>query len=72
MKWILSTHEHFDHGGGIAALMKVTGAQLAVGPRAAAALREQSRFPMIRSLSCWPRIRWHRRASIACWPMARR
>jgi len=45
VKWILSTHEHFDHGGGIAALMKATGAQLAVGPRAAAALRSGKPFP---------------------------
>ena len=39
VKWILSTHEHFDHAGGIAALQQATGARLAVGPFAAAALR---------------------------------
>lgn len=39
VKWILSTHEHFDHAGGIAALQAATGAQLAVGPFAAGALR---------------------------------
>lgn len=39
VKWILSTHEHFDHAGGIAAIQKQTGARLAVGPFAAKALR---------------------------------
>ena len=44
VKWILSTHEHFDHAGGIAALQKATGAQLAVGPFAAQALRTGKAF----------------------------
>ncbi|MDE2437697.1 MAG: subclass B3 metallo-beta-lactamase [Sphingomonadales bacterium] len=39
VKWIFSTHEHFDHAGGIASLQKATGARLAVGPFAARALR---------------------------------
>ena len=39
VKWLLSTHEHFDHAGGLAALEKATGAKLAVGPFAAQALR---------------------------------
>ena len=39
VKWILSTHEHFDHSGGIAALQAATGARLAAGPFAAQALR---------------------------------
>ena len=39
VKWILSTHEHFDHSGAIAALQAATGARLAVGPFAAQALR---------------------------------
>ena len=45
VKWILSTHEHFDHAGGIAALQKATGAQLAVGPFAAGALRSGKPYP---------------------------
>ena len=39
VKWLLSTHEHFDHAGGFAALQAATGAKLAVGPFAAQALR---------------------------------
>ena len=39
IKWLLSTHEHFDHAGGFAALQAATGAKLAVGPFAAQALR---------------------------------
>lgn len=39
VEWILATHEHFDHGGGIAALQAATGAKLAVGPFAARAFR---------------------------------
>ncbi len=33
VRWILSTHEHFDHAGGIAELLRVTGAKVAaMGP----------------------------------------
>lgn len=39
IKWLLSTHEHFDHAGGFAVLEKATGAKLAVGPFSAQALR---------------------------------
>ena len=45
VKWILSSHEHFDHGGGIAAIQKATGARLAVGPFAAQALRTGRAYP---------------------------
>ena len=38
IKWIVSTHEHFDHAGGFAILQRETGARLAVGPFAAKAL----------------------------------
>ena len=44
VKWLLSTHEHFDHAGGFAALQAATGAKLAVGPFAAAALRSGQAF----------------------------
>lgn len=45
IKWILSTHEHFDHGGGIAAMQQETGAKLATGPFAAQALRTGKHYP---------------------------
>ena len=45
VKWILSTHEHFDHSGGIAALQAATGARVAVGPFAAQALRSGRPYP---------------------------
>ena len=45
VKWLLSTHEHFDHAGGFAALQAATGARLATGPFAAQALRSGSPFP---------------------------
>ncbi len=45
IKWIFSTHEHFDHGGGIAVLEKVTGARLAAGPFAAGALSTGKPYP---------------------------
>lgn len=39
IRWILSTHEHFDHAGGIAELRRLTGAKVAALAPAAAALR---------------------------------
>ena len=45
VKWILSSHEHFDHAGGIAAIQKATSARLAVGPFAAQALRTGRAYP---------------------------
>ena len=45
VKWLLSTHEHFDHAGGLAALQAATGAKLAVGPFAAQALRTGKPYP---------------------------
>ena len=44
VKWLLSTHEHFDHAGGFAALQVATGARLATGPFAATALRSGTPF----------------------------
>jgi metallo-beta-lactamase class B len=38
IKYILHSHEHFDHVGGIAALQRMTGAQLIASPAAAAVL----------------------------------
>ena len=45
IKWLLSTHEHFDHAGGFAVLEAATGAKLAVGPFAAQALRTGRPYP---------------------------
>lgn len=38
VRWIVNSHEHYDHAGGIAALARITGAQVAASPRGAAAL----------------------------------
>ena len=32
IRWILSTHEHFDHVGGLAAMQRETGADIVSGP----------------------------------------
>lgn len=45
IKWLMVTHEHFDHAGGIAAIQKATGARLAVGPLAKEALRTGRSYP---------------------------
>ncbi len=39
VKWILSSHAHFDHAGGIAALAKRSGAAVAASKRSAEILR---------------------------------
>lgn len=39
VRWIVNSHTHFDHAGGIAALARMSGAQVAASPRAAEALR---------------------------------
>lgn len=39
VRWILSTHEHFDHAGGIAELQRLTGAKVAAMAPSAAVLR---------------------------------
>ncbi|WP_421847375.1 subclass B3 metallo-beta-lactamase [Novosphingobium sp.] len=36
VRWIVSSHEHFDHVGGLAALQKATGAKVALSAPAAA------------------------------------
>lgn len=43
VRWLLSTHEHFDHSAGLAALKAATGAQ--VGANAAAVRALQSGLP---------------------------
>ena len=45
IKWLLMTHEHFDHVGGMAAIQKATGARLAVSPGAVAAMRSGKATP---------------------------
>lgn len=39
IRWILSTHEHFDHVGGLAAMQRETGAAVVTGPFIGDALR---------------------------------
>ena len=39
VKWLLSTHEHPDHAGGLAELQRLTGAALAASPDSAAVFR---------------------------------
>ena len=39
VKWILISHAHYDHVGGVAALARMSGARVAASPRAAIALR---------------------------------
>lgn len=38
IKYLLSSHEHYDHAGGLAKLQKMSGAQLIASPAAAAVL----------------------------------
>ena len=39
VKWILNSHPHYDHAGGIAALQRMSGARVASSARGAEALR---------------------------------
>jgi metallo-beta-lactamase class B len=39
VRWIVVSHAHYDHVGGIAALARISGANVAASPLAAAALR---------------------------------
>lgn len=45
VKWLLMTHEHFDHVGGMAAIQQATGAKLLVSPGAAEAMRSGQADP---------------------------
>lgn len=40
VRWIVNSHEHYDHAGGIAALARLTGARVAASPRGAEGLRQ--------------------------------
>lgn len=40
IRWILASHGHFDHVGGIAALQRMSGARVAASAKTAEALRE--------------------------------
>lgn len=39
VKWIVNSHAHYDHAGGLAALQRMSGAKVAASPRGAQALR---------------------------------
>lgn len=45
VKWLLMTHEHFDHVGGMAAIQQATGATLVVSPLAMAAMQSGKADP---------------------------
>ncbi|MFM5948855.1 MAG: subclass B3 metallo-beta-lactamase [Novosphingobium sp.] len=45
IKWLLMTHEHFDHVGGMAAIQRETGARLVVSPGAEVAMRSGKAVP---------------------------
>lgn len=57
VKWIVTSHEHHDHVGGVAELRRMTGAGLAANPDAKTAL-EQGRVgegdPQAASAEPWP------------------
>ena len=39
VKWLLNSHAHYDHVGGLAALQRISGAKLAASPDSAQAMR---------------------------------
>ncbi len=45
VRYIVNSHEHYDHAGGIAALARLTGAQVLASRRGAAALRGGNAAP---------------------------
>ncbi|MEO7430589.1 MAG: subclass B3 metallo-beta-lactamase [Dokdonella sp.] len=45
IRWILNSHAHFDHAGGIAALARITGAQVAAGREGVIALTAAAYHP---------------------------
>ena len=45
IRWILASHGHFDHVGGIAALQRMSGARVAASPKTAEALRRGGPVP---------------------------
>lgn len=45
IRWILNSHAHFDHAGGIAALARITGAKVAAGRNGVIALTREPYHP---------------------------
>lgn len=45
VKWIVNSHAHYDHAGGLAALQRMSGAEVAASPRGADALRRGNAPP---------------------------
>jgi metallo-beta-lactamase class B len=45
VRWILNSHAHFDHAGGIAALQRTTGARVGASPAGARALQAGNAAP---------------------------
>jgi metallo-beta-lactamase class B len=52
VRWIVMSHEHIDHAGGLAALKRMTGARLAALPAAARVL-ESGQVPADDPQSAW-------------------
>ncbi|MGH6743580.1 subclass B3 metallo-beta-lactamase [Novosphingobium sp.] len=64
VRWILSSHEHFDHAGALAALQRATGARVAALPAAAEVLETgtpPAADPQFGQLDAFPRVHVDRR-----------
>lgn len=64
VRWILSSHEHFDHAGALAALQRATGARVAALPAAAEVLetgKASPEDPQFGGLDPFPPVRVDRR-----------
>ncbi|TCM21414.1 metallo-beta-lactamase class B [Novosphingobium sp. PhB165] len=64
VRWILSTHEHFDHAGALGALQRETGARVAALPAAAQVLesgKADAADPQFGQLDAFPPVHVDRR-----------
>lgn len=64
VRWILSSHEHFDHAGALAALQRATGARVAALPAAAEVLetgKANAEDPQFGGLDAFPAVHVDRR-----------
>ncbi len=59
VRWILSTHEHFDHAGALAAIQRATGARVAALPASAEVLesgKADAADPQFGQLDAFPAV----------------
>jgi metallo-beta-lactamase class B len=62
VKWIVNSHAHFDHGGGISGLQRLSGAKVAASPWSADVVSKSGRgkgdpqFPIIPPIALVPRV----------------